>query len=116
MKHLNVWLTLPTDETVPIGELVFGTPRTNGTAPTAFRYTPAWLTRPDAFALNPDPQSLPLDSLAWQGQAWIAKFPSLVRDNGHDVVGLEAVCLNLAAQAGLSVPPIHLADLGARRV
>lgn len=229
MKHLNVWLTLPTGETAHIGELVLGALRTNGTAPTAFRYTPTWLARPDAFALNPDPQSLPLDGrefqashlgpplqviddalpddwgrrliiaeqklpmarqtpyeimravagnglgalsfsernqppprpddqfdlaelmqaatdfdagrpvedarlhrlcaaggspggarpkarIAWQGQPWIAKFPSPVRDNGYDVVGLEATCLTLAEQAGLSVPPIHLVDLGARRV
>lgn len=229
MNHLNLWLTLPSGETVPVGELVFGAPRSNGTAPTAFRYASSWLARPDAFALDPDPQSLPLESrefqashlgpplqviddalpddwgrrlivaeqklpmarqtpyeimravagnglgalsfavgkrppprpddqfdlaelmqaaadfdagrpvadarlhrlcaagsspggarpkarIAWQGQAWIAKFPSQARDNGHDVVGLEAVCLTLAAQAGLCVPPIHLVDIGKRRV
>jgi serine/threonine-protein kinase HipA len=229
MNHLHVWLTLPSGETVPLGELVFGAPRTDGTAPSAFRYAAAWLTRPDAFALNPDPQSLPLDGrefqashlgpplqviddalpddwgrrliiaeqklpmarqtpyeimlavagnglgalsfserkqppprpddqfdlaelmqaaadfeagrpvedarlhrlcaaggspggarpkarITWQGQSWIAKFPSQARDNGHDVVGLEATCLTLAAQAGLVVPAIHLADLGSRRV
>lgn len=228
MNHLNIWLTLPTDETVSVGELVFGTPRPNGTAPTAFRYTPSWLARPDAFALNPDPQSLPLDGrefqashlgpplqviddalpddwgrrliiaeqklpmarqtpyeimravagnglgalsfsarkqppprpddqfdlaelmqaaadfdagrpvedarlhrlcaaggspggarpkarIVWQGQAWIAKFPSQARDNGYDVVGLEAACLTLAAQAGLCVPAIHLVEMGTRR-
>lgn len=229
MNHLNIWLTLPTGETIPVGELVFGTPRPNGTAPTAFRYTPSWLARRDAFALNPDPQSLPLEGrefqashlgpplqviddalpddwgrrliiaeqklpmarqtpyeimravagsglgalsfsankqapsrpddqfdlaeliqaaadfdagrpvadahlhrlcaaggspggarpkarIAWQGQAWIAKFPSQARDNGHDVVGLEAACLTLAVQAGLCVPPTHLAEAGTRRV
>ena len=229
MNHLNVWLTLPAGEIVLLGELVFGAPRSNGTAPTAFRYSPAWLKRPDAFPLNPDPQSLPLDGrefqashlgpplqviddalpddwgrrliiaehklpmarqtpyeimraiagnalgalsfserqqppprpddqfdlaellqaaadfdagrpvedvrlhrlcaaggspggarpkarIAWQDQPWIAKFPSQARDNGHDVVGLEAVCLTLAARAGLSAPAIHLIDLGARRV
>jgi len=58
----------------------------------------------------------PKARIAWQEQAWIAKFPSQARDNGHDVVGLEAVCLTLAAQAGLSAPAIHLVDLGARRV
>jgi len=229
MNHLNIWLTLPAGETLLVGELVFGAPRPNGTAPTAFRYTPVWLARPDAFALNPDPQSLPLDGrefqashlgpplqviddalpddwgrrlivaeqklpmarqtpyeimrtvagnglgalsfsmrkqppprpddqfdlaelvqavadfdagrpvedvhlhrlcaaggspggarpkarIAWQGQAWIAKFPSQVQDNGHDVVGLEAVCLTLAAQAGLCVPPVRLVEAGTRRV
>jgi len=229
MNHLHVWLTLSGGETVHLGELVFGPPRADGTAPTAFRYAPTWLARADAFALNPDPQSLPLDGrefqashlgpplqviddalpddwgrrliiaeqklpmarqtpyeimlavagnglgalsfserkqapsrpddqfdlaelmqaaadfeaghpledarlhrlcaaggspggarpkarIAWQGQSWIAKFPSLARDNGHDVVGLEAACLTLAAQAGLMVPAIHLADLGSRRV
>lgn len=228
MNHLHLWLTLPDGETARLGELVFGQARANGTAPTAFRYTPEWLARPGAFALNPDPQSLPLDArefrashlgpplqviddalpddwgrrlifaehklpisrqtpyeimlalagnglgalsfstgkqapprsddlfdlaelmlaaadfeagrpvedarlqrlcaagsspggarpkarIAWQGQQWIAKFPSLARDNGHDVVGLEAVCLRLAAKAGLAVPDIHLADFGTRR-
>lgn len=228
MNHLYLWLTLPDGETVRLGELVFGAPRANGTAPTAFRYAPEWLARPGAFALNPDPQSLPLDArefqashlgpplqviddalpddwgrrlifaehklslsrqtpyeimcavagdglgalsfsagnqapqrsddafdlaellqaaadfeagrlvedarlhrlctaggspggarpkarIAWQGQQWIAKFPSQARDNGHDVVGLEAACLALAARAGLAVPEIHLAVLGSRR-
>ena len=228
MNHLHLWLTLPDGETARLGELVFGTPRPNGTAPTAFRYAPEWLVRPGAFALNPDPQSLPLDArefqashlapplqviddalpddwgrrlifaehklplsrqtpyeimravagnglgalsfatdkqapprsddafdlaeliqaaadfeagrpvedahlrrlcaaggspggarpktrIAWQGQQWIAKFPSQMRDSGHDVVGLEAVCLTLAAKAGLAVPDIQLVDLGARR-
>ncbi len=229
MNHLHVWLTLTGGETAALGELVFGPPRTNGTAPTAFRYAPTWLARPDAFALNPDPQSLSLDGrefpashlgpplqviddalpddwgrrliiaeqklpmarqtpyeimravagnglgalsfserrqppprpddqfdltelmqaaadfeagrpledarlqrlcaaggspggarpkarIAWQQQSWIAKFPSQAGDSGHDVVGLEAVCLTLAARAGLAVPAIRLVDLGSRRV
>lgn len=225
MNHLHVWLTLPDGEIAPVGELLFGPPRGDGTAPSAFRYAPEWLARPDAFALDPDPQSLPLDGrefqashlgpplqvmddalpddwgrrliiaeqklpmarqtpyeimravagsglgalsfsaprqppprpddqfdladlaqaaadfeagrpvedarlhrlcaaggspggarpkarIVWQTQAWIAKFPSPTRDNGHDVVGLEAACLTLAARAGLDVPAIHLAELG----
>ena len=228
MNHLFLWLTLPEGTTTPLGELVFGPSRPDGTAPTAFRYAAEWLARPDAFALNPDPQCLPLDArefqashlgpplqviddalpddwgrrlicaehrlplsrqtpyeimravagsglgalsfsttkqapqrsddtfdlgelmqaaadfeagrpvedarlhrlcaaggspggarpkarIAWQGEHWIAKFPSQARDNGHDVVGLEATCLTLAARAGLAVPDIHLADFGARR-
>ena len=228
MNHLYVWLTLPTGETVLVGELVFGAPRANGTAPTAFRYAQEWLGHPQAFALNPDPQALPLaaqefqashlgfplqviddalpddwgrrlifaehklpitrqtpfeimravagDGLGalsfssgrkaplrtgttfdladlmlaaadfeagrpvedarlhrlcaaggspggarpkarveWSGGQWLAKFPSQARDNGHDVVGLEAVCMTLAIQAGLAVPEIHLTDLGSRR-
>lgn len=228
MNHLLLWLTLPDGETTLLGELAFGTSRTDGTAPTAFRYAPEWLTRPGAFALNPDPQSLPLNvreflashlgpplqviddalpddwgrrlifaehklpisrqtpyeimravagnglgalsfstgkhlpqrsddtfdladllqaaadfdagrpvddirlqrlcaaggtpggarpkaRIGWQGQQWIAKFPSQTRDNGHDVVGLEATCLMLAERAGLDVPEIHLADFGSRR-
>lgn len=228
MNHLHLWLTLPDGTTVALGELVFDAPRADGTAPTAFRYAPEWLRHPGAFALNPDPQSLPLDArefpashlghplqviddalpddwgrrlifaehklplsrqtpyeimravsgdglgalsfstgkkppprsddqfdltdlaqaaadfeagrpvddarlrrlcaaggspggarpkarLAWQERQWIAKLPSQARDDGHDVVGLEAVCLTLAARAGLAVPDIHLADLRARR-
>jgi serine/threonine-protein kinase HipA len=47
---------------------------------------------------------------------WIAKFPSRVRDGVHDVVGLEATCLELARQAGLSVPDSRLQSVGRRRV
>jgi serine/threonine-protein kinase HipA len=47
---------------------------------------------------------------------WIAKFPSRTRDDGYDVVGLEAACLALARRAGLDVPESRLQALGARRV
>jgi serine/threonine-protein kinase HipA len=47
---------------------------------------------------------------------WIAKFPSRMRDGAHDVVGLEATCLELAARAGLEVPPARLQAVGRRRV
>jgi serine/threonine-protein kinase HipA len=57
----------------------------------------------------------PKARIAWQGQQWVSKFPSQARDNGHDVVGLEATCLMLAARTGLNVPEIHLADFGSRR-
>ena len=47
---------------------------------------------------------------------WLAKFPSRVRDDAHDVVGLEAACLTLARRAGLEVPESRLQTIGARRV
>src|SRR5262249_38417522 len=39
---------------------------------------------------------------------WLAKFPSASRDGAHDVVGLEATCLELARRAGLTVPASRL--------
>jgi serine/threonine-protein kinase HipA len=50
-----------------------------------------------------------------QGE-WVAKFPSQARDGIHDVVGLEATCLELAARAGLSVPESRLQLVGGKRV
>jgi serine/threonine-protein kinase HipA len=47
---------------------------------------------------------------------WVAKFPSRVRDGAHDVVGLEATCLELARQAGLNAPDSRLQSVGRRRV
>jgi serine/threonine-protein kinase HipA len=47
---------------------------------------------------------------------WLAKFPSRERDEGSDVVGLEATCLALAGSAGLEVPISRLQAIGARRV
>ncbi len=47
---------------------------------------------------------------------WIAKFPSPLRDGPHDVVGLEATCLELARRAGLAVPVSRLESVGKRRV
>jgi serine/threonine-protein kinase HipA len=47
---------------------------------------------------------------------WIAKFPSRSRDELHDVVGLEATCLELARHSGLNVPESRLQTLGRRRV
>lgn len=46
---------------------------------------------------------------------WLAKFPCPSRDNGHDVVGLEAAGLDLARQAGIDVPDFELRRAGARR-
>lgn len=43
---------------------------------------------------------------------WIAKFRSVQRDGRFDVVGLEAVGLDLAARAGMSVPAHELHKLG----
>jgi serine/threonine-protein kinase HipA len=47
---------------------------------------------------------------------WLAKFPSRARDDGYDVVGLEATCLALARRAGLEVPESRLQAIGARRI
>ncbi|MGB6451151.1 MAG: type II toxin-antitoxin system HipA family toxin [Steroidobacteraceae bacterium] len=46
---------------------------------------------------------------------WVAKFPSRIRDGIHDVVGLEAICLELARRAGLTVPESRLQAVGRRR-
>jgi serine/threonine-protein kinase HipA len=46
---------------------------------------------------------------------WLVKFPSEKRDGPHDVIGLEAVCLELARRAGLEVPESHLQKIGRRR-
>lgn len=53
--------------------------------------------------------------VADDGDEWIAKFPSQIRDNGHDVVGLEAVSLELARRAGLDTPATRLVEFGRRR-
>jgi serine/threonine-protein kinase HipA len=50
------------------------------------------------------------------GIKYLAKFPSSVLDEGHDIVGLEAVGLELARSAGLLVPENHLRQVVARRV
>lgn len=229
MSRLTVWITLPDGTCRTVGELAFGTYQANGTCPTAFRYTPEWLSTKGAFALDPDPQSLALESREYQasnlgpplqviddalpddwgkrlivaelnlpmsrqipfeylraiggdslgalgfsegvklpppktnesidlddltqaaldfdaglpveqsrlrrlyaagrtpggarpkarvvddGCHWIAKFASPARDNAHDVVGLEATCLTLATNAGLTVPRHRLLGLGMRR-
>ena len=47
---------------------------------------------------------------------WLVKFPSPSRDGIHDVVGLEAMCLELARAAELTVPESHLVSVGRRRV
>jgi serine/threonine-protein kinase HipA len=46
---------------------------------------------------------------------WLVKFPSQRRDGPHDVIGLEATCLELARRAGLEVPESHLQRIGRRR-
>jgi serine/threonine-protein kinase HipA len=51
-----------------------------------------------------------------KGLEWIAKFPSPSRDEHHDVVGLEATCMELAARAGLRVAETRLQSVGKRRV
>jgi serine/threonine-protein kinase HipA len=52
----------------------------------------------------------------FEGAQWIAKFPSATRDGGHDVPGLEYVCLTLADASGISVPPARLIELSGRHV
>jgi serine/threonine-protein kinase HipA len=47
---------------------------------------------------------------------WIAKFPSPARDGSHDVIGLEATCLELARNAALPTPQSRLQAVGKRRV
>lgn len=51
-----------------------------------------------------------------KGVEWIGKFPSLLRDGQHDVVGLEATCMELARRAGLNVPETRLQPVGKRRI
>ena len=51
-----------------------------------------------------------------KGIEWIAKFPSIARDEHHDVVGLEATCMELARRAGLNVPDTRLQPIGRRRI
>ena len=46
---------------------------------------------------------------------WLVKFPSQRSDGPHDVIGLEATCLELAQRAGLEVPESHLQKIGRRR-
>ena len=46
---------------------------------------------------------------------WIAKFASVKRDGRFDVVGLEAVGLDLASSSGLQVPSHELRTLGNTR-
>lgn len=46
---------------------------------------------------------------------WLVKFPSQIRDGPHDVVALEAICLELARRAGLETPESHLQMIGRRR-
>lgn len=51
-----------------------------------------------------------------KGVEWIGKFPSPMRDEHHDVVGLEATCMELAKRAGLNVPEVRLQAVGKRRI
>ncbi len=47
---------------------------------------------------------------------WIAKFPSPQRDGRFDVVGLEATCMRLARDAGITVPDTRMIKAGRRKV
>ena len=49
-----------------------------------------------------------------QGVLWLAKFSS--RRDGFDVPAIESAALRLAAAAGLTVPPVEVRTLGARKV
>jgi len=79
MNHLFVWMTLPQGTTLKLGELVFADMQADGTAITAFRYAPEWLSHPGAFPLTPDPQMLPLQ--AGEFQASNLGFPLRVFDD-----------------------------------
>jgi serine/threonine-protein kinase HipA len=43
---------------------------------------------------------------------WLVKFPSPRRDGPHDIIGLEATCLELARRAGLEVPEARVQRIG----
>jgi len=66
MIRLDLWLTLTSGEKLHAAELVFGDTDRQGRYPSAFRYTPAYLADPRAFAL--DPAALPLMPGDFQGQ------------------------------------------------
>ncbi len=51
-----------------------------------------------------------------EGVHWISKFPSVIMDEGHDVVALEAVSMELARRAGLHTAETKLQIVGSRRV
>ncbi|MBT9487136.1 MAG: HipA domain-containing protein [Rubrivivax sp.] len=48
------------------------------------------------------------------GVLWLAKFSS--RRDGFDIPAIECAALRLAAAAGLTVPPVEVRSLGARKV
>lgn len=49
-----------------------------------------------------------------QGVLWLAKFSS--RHDGFDIPAIECAALRLAAAAGLTVPPVEVRSIGARKV
>jgi hypothetical protein len=60
MNRLVVWITLPSGERVPCGEIVCSDPDTRGKIAGAFRDTPQWINPPRRFTL--DPNDLPLSN------------------------------------------------------
>lgn len=64
MIRLDVWLTLPDGARLQAGELAFGDADAHGRYASAFRYVPAYLADPRAFAL--DPAALPLSGQEFQ--------------------------------------------------
>lgn len=64
MIRLDVWLTLPDGARLQAGELAFGDADAHGRYASAFRYVPAYLADPRAFAL--DPAALPLGGQEFQ--------------------------------------------------
>ena len=61
MIRLDVWLTLPTEESIKTGALVVSDPDiVQGTLQGQFRYTSEYLEHPEAFPL--DPLHLPLST------------------------------------------------------
>ena len=49
-----------------------------------------------------------------QGVLWLAKFPS--RKDGFNIPAIECAALQMAAEAGLTVPAVQLRTVGARQV
>lgn len=68
-----------------------------------------WL-KPGSSAGGAHPKTV----LSHEGEAWLAKFPSLEDDS--DVCALEYASLRLAARCGIAVPPSQLLTIGRQRV
>lgn len=58
------------------------------------------------------PKALVRDDLGF----WLAKFPSVHKDDGRDIVGMEAASLQIARNANLTVPDHRVVPVGAKRV
>jgi serine/threonine-protein kinase HipA len=87
MIHLNVWLTLPDNQRIQIGELGVTDPdiRHGGKLAGAFRYAPEYLNHPQAFAL--DPVQLPLLPQEFPAQRPEAGVHAVFEDSLPDAWG-----------------------------